>query len=144
VASGKREVASVAGEASEPGGAAKTFYLCLCVAVAFRCGCGSLLMLLPFVKCCLLLQLSMLRSTLQVLLFTCLLPSLPVAVTVVVVVVVGVVVGIAVAIGYVLRHAGTYRAAHTSGSTLKLLGVLEFPLGFFNLLRAMAFAFRCA
>jgi len=140
VAGGKREVAS---EAGEPGGAAKTFYLCLCVAVAFRCGCGSLLMLLPFVKCCLLLQLSMLRSTLQVLLFTCLLPSLPVAVTVVVVVV-GVVVGIAVAIGYVLRHAGTYRAAHTSGSTLKLLGVLEFPLGFFNLLRAMAFAFRCA
>lgn len=61
------------GSVEECGAAAKTFYLCLCCCrcrcrCAFRCGCGSLLMLLPFVKCCLLLQLSMLRSTLQVLL----------------------------------------------------------------------------
>lgn len=96
------------GSVEECGAAAKTFYLCRC-RCAFRCGCGSLLMLLPFVKCCLLLQLSMLRSTLQVLLllpllllllFTCLVPSTFCLLLLVM----------------SSSHAGANREAHTSGS----------------------------
>lgn len=76
----------------------------------------------------------------------CLTPSLPVA----------------VAIGYVLRHAATNTKTHISRDALYFalalspsvvslsmslcvwVCVLEFALGFFGLLRAMAFAFSCA
>lgn len=139
------------GSVEECGAAAKTFYLCRCrcrCRCAFRCGCGSLLMLLPFVKCCLLLQLSMLRSTLQVLLLLPLLllllftqVALPAASCL-----------LPVAIGYVLQSCrsesrGAYIRLSSRTRLLcsaLLCSVLEFALGFFDLLRALAFAFSCA